>query len=95
MRKEKDMAENKSSVSEAKSYREIGEYWDSHDLSEVWNETEEIKFEVDLQSDVFYYAVETSLSSKLHLIAEKRGVSVETLVNLWLQERVNQEVVKN
>jgi hypothetical protein len=88
------MAENKSSISEAKSYQEIGEYWDSHDLSEVWDETEEIKFEVDLQSDVFYYAVETSLSSKLHSIAEKRGVSVETLVNLWLLERVNQEVEK-
>ncbi len=92
MRKEKDMAENKSSISEAKSYQEIGEFWDTHDLDEVWNETVEAKFEVDLQSDVFYYAVETSLSSKLHRIAERRGVSAETLVNLWLQEKVNQEI---
>ena len=89
------MAENKSTISKANSYHEIGEYWDSHDLSEVWDKTEEVKFEVDLQSDVFYYAVETSLSSKLHSIAEKRGVSAETLVNLWLQEKINQEVVKN
>ena len=89
------MAENRSSISDAKSYSEIGEYWDSHDLSEVWDETGEIKFEVDLQSDVFYYAVETSLSSKLRSIAEKRGVSAETLVNMWLQERINQEVTKN
>ncbi len=88
------MAENKSSISEAKSYEQIGEFWDTHDLSEVWNDTKETKFEVDLQSDVFYYAVETSLSSKLHLIAEKRGVSAETLVNLWLLEKVNQEAVK-
>jgi hypothetical protein len=86
------MVENKSSVSKASSYQEIGEYWDSHDLGEIWDETEEAKFEVDLESDVFYYAVETSLSSKLHLIAEKRGVSAETLVNLWLQEKVSQEV---
>jgi len=56
----------------------------AHDLGEIWDETEEAKFEVDLESDVFYYAVETSLSSKLHTIAERRGVSVETLVNLWL-----------
>jgi len=89
------MAENKSSVSEAKSYQEIGEYWDSHDLDEVWDKTEEAKFEIDLESDVFYYAVETSLSSKLHTIAEKKGVSAETLVNLWLEERVNQEATKN
>ncbi|MDQ3750232.1 MAG: BrnA antitoxin family protein [Acidobacteriota bacterium] len=89
------MAENKSSVSKAGSYQKIGEYWDAHDADEIWDETEEVKFEVDLESDVFYYAVETSLSSKLHTIAERRGVSAETLVNLWLQEKVNQEVTKN
>lgn len=89
------MAENKSSVSKASSYQEIGEYWDAHDLGEVWDKTEEVKFEVDLESDVFYYAVENTLSSKLHVIAKKRGVSAETLVNLWLQEKLNQEVAKN
>ena len=88
------MAENKSSVSKASSYQEIGEYWDSHDAEDILNETE-VEFEVDLQSDVFYYAVETSLSSKLHSIAERRGVSAETLVNLWLQEKVNQETAKS
>ena len=89
------MEENKSSISKASSYKEIGEYWDAHDAGEIWDETEEVKFEVDLKSDVFYYAVETSLSSKLHTIAERRGVSAETLVNLWLQEKVNQEAAKN
>ncbi len=85
------MAENKSSISKATSYREIGEYWDTHDAGEIWHETEEVKFEVDLKSDVFYYAVETSLSSKLHAIAERRGVSAETLINLWLQEKLGEE----
>jgi hypothetical protein len=89
------MAENKSSISKAKSYREIGEYWDAHDAGEIWDETEEANFTVDLQFDVFYYAVETSLSSKLRRIAETKGVSAETLVNLWLQEKVNQEVTKS
>ena len=89
------MAENKSAISKAKNYLEIGEFWDSHDLGEFWDETEEANFEIDLQSDVFYFAVETSLSSKLHLIAEKRGVSVETLINLWLQEKLNQEITIN
>ncbi len=47
------MAENKSSVSKADSYRKIGEYWDAHDAGEIWDETEEVNFEVDLKSDVF------------------------------------------
>ena len=86
---------DKSSISKASSYQEIGEDWDTHDAGEIWDETKEVKFEVDLKSDVFYYAVETSLSAKLHTIAERRGVSAETLVNLWLQEKVNQEAAKN
>lgn len=85
------MAENKSSISKTDSYVQIGEHWDDHELSDVWEQTTEAKFDVDLQSDVFYYAVENSLSSKLRSLAEKRGVSAETLVNLWLQERIERE----
>ena len=88
------MAENKSSISKAGSYQAIGEYWDSHDAGEIWGATEEAGFEVNLKSDVFYYAVETSLSPKLHTIAERRGVSAKTLVNLWLQEKLNQEITE-
>lgn len=89
------MAGNKSSISKAKSYQETGKYWDAQDLSDVWDETEEANFQVDLKSEVFYYAIETSLSSKLHTIAREKGVSAETLINLWLQERVSQEISKN
>lgn len=88
------MEENKSSISKAGSYQEIGEYWDAHDLSETWDETEDVEFEVDLKADVYYFAVESSLSSKLNSIAARRGVSSETLVNLWLQEKVNREITK-
>ena len=86
------MAEDKSSISKKKSYREIGEYWDSHDLPE---DSEEVEFSVELDSDVHYFALENILSARLRLIASRRGVSTETLVNLWLQERANQEVVKS
>lgn len=88
------MSENKSSISKQDSYQKIGEYWDKKDLGEIWDETKEAEFEVDLQSDVYYYAVETSLSSKLRKIAEEKGVSAETLLNLWLQEKINTETIK-
>jgi hypothetical protein len=88
------MTENKSSISKAESYQATGDYWDAHDLGEVWDKTKEADFQVDLQSSIFYYAVENSLSSKLHSIARQKGVSAETLVNLWLQEKINQETAK-
>jgi hypothetical protein len=57
---------NKSSVSDAKSYQEMGEYWDTHDLSEVWDQTEPAEFAVDAPSRATYYPVESTLSQKLH-----------------------------
>ncbi len=51
-------------LSKAQSYKEIGEYWDNHDLTEHWEETKIAKFEVDIQSEVIYYAIERELSEK-------------------------------
>lgn len=84
---------NKSSISQAQSYKEIGEFWDTHDLTDYWDQTEEVEFEVDIQSEVKYCALEFGLASKVEKIAWKRGVSTETLINLWVNERVEKEMV--
>lgn len=89
------MRKSKSSISKAQSYKAIGEFWDTHELSEHWDETERIEFEVDIQSEAIYFPVETTLSDKLRMIAEHRGVSPETLLNLWVQEKVGEEVAPN
>jgi hypothetical protein len=60
-------------------------------LSEIEQFTEEAKFDVDIRSEAFYYPVENSLSSRISSIAAKKGVSTETLVDLWLAEKVDQE----
>ncbi|HEX8494083.1 MAG TPA: tetratricopeptide repeat protein [Pyrinomonadaceae bacterium] len=44
------MRKNKSSISKADSYKEIGEFWDTHDLDDYWDETREVEFKVDIQS---------------------------------------------
>ncbi|MGB9181122.1 MAG: CopG family antitoxin [Pyrinomonadaceae bacterium] len=85
------MKRNKSSISKAETYKEIGEFWDAHDLDEYWKRTKRVEFEVDVQSEVTYFPVETNLSAQLRSIAEQRGVSPETLLNLWVQEKVGEE----
>jgi len=50
----KDMPKHKSSISKAKSYKEIGEFWDTHDLTEYWDQTKKTSFEVDIESEVTY-----------------------------------------
>jgi hypothetical protein len=85
------MKRNKSSISKARSYKEIGEFWDSHDLSEYWDQTRPVKFEVGIQSEITYYPLDSSLSAKIHSIAKQRGISPETLLNLWVQEKLQKE----
>lgn len=80
----------KNNISKAKSYEETGEYWDSHDLGEVWDRTEPVSFDVDIQSEHRYFPVDAEISKKIIKMAKKRGVSSETLLNLLLQERVEQ-----
>ena len=85
------MKKNKSSISQAKSYKEIGEFWNTHDLAESWDKTREVSFEVDIKSEVTYYAVDKILSEQIQAIAQKRGVTADTLINLWVQEKLKEQ----
>lgn len=87
------MKKHKSSVSEATSYKEIGEFWDTHDLSDFWDKTKAASFEVDIESEVTYYAVDKMLSEKIRAIAQNRGITADTLINLWVQEKLQEQKV--
>jgi hypothetical protein len=86
------MADKTTPVSHASSYREVGEYWDQHDLADKWDETRDVNFDVDLQSSVTYFAVESSLAERLRSVARDQGVSAERLLNEWVHERVGGDV---
>ena len=43
---------DRSSISQARSYQEMGAFWDTHDLTQFWEQTESAEFEVDIQSEV-------------------------------------------
>ena len=83
------MKKNRTSISRGNSYKEIGEFWDAHDLGDYWGQSRAVRFEVNIKSEKMYYAVDTALSDKLRSIARRSGVSPETLLNLWIQEKVS------
>ncbi|MFV9631312.1 MAG: CopG family antitoxin [Methanosarcinales archaeon] len=85
------MNKNKSSISKAQSHEEIGEFWDTHDLADHWEETRPAEFEVDLESELTYYAVDSRISAKIQTFAKKRGISQDTLLNLWLQKKIQEQ----
>jgi CopG antitoxin of type II toxin-antitoxin system len=76
------------------SYAEIGEFWDEHDLSEYWGRTRKVKFDVVLEPEATYYPISKDLSDKIQSEARKQGVSSDTLINLWLEQKIGERKSK-
>ena len=86
------MIENKktrpTSISNAKTYEEIGEFWDTHSLDDYWDETRSVEFEVTAKQRR-RIAVEPQIYEALETEARLRGVVPEALANLWLAEKLH------
>jgi len=78
------MPANKSSTSKANSPEKLGEFWGKHDFTEFDDPNAP---DVDFQVTVAI-PIEPDLLSDLEELAHIRGIKVETLVNLWLKEKV-------
>ncbi len=76
-----------TSISKARTLDEIASYWDTHSVADHWDQTHEVEFEVRAPrrrrvtlSPEVYAGIEAE--------ARARGIQPETLVNLWLVERL-------
>ena len=80
---------DKTTVSNADTYQKIGAFWDKHDATESGEQTE-VKFEINIKSQRRYFSLDSHLVLQMRQIAGQHGVSEETLLNLWVQEKINQ-----
>ena len=81
------MDENKrSSISKADTDDKIGEFWDTHDFTDFDTEASDVKFEVTCT-----VPIKVELLNEIEKQAHKRGVKVETMVNLWLQQKLAEQ----
>jgi hypothetical protein len=69
------------------SLEEFRAFWDTHSTADYEDLMEDVDFEVDIRSKKIYCAVQRDLFSQLQSHARQQGVSIETLVNLWLREK--------
>jgi hypothetical protein len=75
-----------SSSSKARSYEEMGEYWDAHDLT-TEKAGASVDFSVDIRRRRYLVAIEPKLFAKVRRQATKKGLSAEGLLNLWVREK--------
>lgn len=72
-----------SSISKAGTDETIGEFWDTHDFTDFDTDAPDIEFEITCA-----VPIEVELFNAIEQQAKKRGVTIEVLVNLWLQQKL-------
>jgi hypothetical protein len=74
---------------EFKTVKAASDFWDKHDITDYWDDTKEVKFRASLKKEPKYIALEESIAKKALAVAKGKHVSIETLVNLWLKEKLS------
>ena len=75
----------RSSISAGNSLESMGEFWDEHDFTEFDTGEPDVDFKVRCA-----VPVDSTLLARVEQQASRHGVSVETLVNLWLQQKLSE-----
>lgn len=64
----------------------MGEFWDNHDFTEFDANAPDVAFVITPTIPVSF-----ELLNETEKQAAKRGLKVDELVNLWLQQKLNEE----
>ena len=76
-----------TNISKARTLEEIADFWDTHSLDDYWDQTQEVEFTVRAQQRR-RITLAPGVYTQVEAQARERGVLPETLVNLWLAERL-------
>jgi len=76
-----------TSISKASTLEEIADFWDTHSVADHWDQTHEAEFEVRAKRRR-RVTLAPELYMRIEAQARIRGVLPETLINLWLAERL-------
>ncbi len=65
---------------------EASEFWDTHDVTDYSSHV--VQFEYTPEERITFVAIANQFLSQLEQQAQEDGISIETLVNLWIQEKL-------
>ena len=85
-KKENNMEKTIESIPNDMSIEQASEFWDTHSVADYPSHIVEMEFKPEER--ITFVAVANELLRQLDIKAKENGVSIETLVNLWLQEKL-------
>lgn len=65
---------------------EASEFWDTHSVADYPSRV--VQFEFKPEGRTTFVAIADELLVQLQKRAKKSGISIETLINLWIQEKL-------
>ena len=84
------MAEDRvSSISHARTWEEMAEFWDTHSLADYDDQIYEVEMTFEPSARRATVRIEPELMADISRIAHERKVSTQTLVNVWLRQYVD------
>ena len=80
----------RTTISKAETLDEIAGFWDTHSLADYWEQTQEVELEVRAQRRR-RITLAPEVYARVAAEARVQGVLPETLINLWLLERLTEQ----
>lgn len=81
----------KNRIPKFKTYEEEVKFWDTHNVTDFIDETEDVNlvFELDKPRDeTLIVRLQKDFKDKLEKTARSKGLNVSTLARMWLMERL-------
>jgi hypothetical protein len=89
------MAKNKKNVKPRdplpenfESLESFWEFWDTHSTADYEDLMDEVNVTVSVRGSKTYCPIARDLATQIRAEARRQGISTETLVNLWLREKL-------
>ena len=70
------------------SLDEAAEFWDTHSFADVWDSSRQVEFEFLPETGQHVVAVQPDLMEKIRALSTAQGIGPQTLINVWLAEKV-------
>jgi hypothetical protein len=80
------MADKRDPLPENMTIEDASEFWDTHSVADYPSHVVQLKYTPE--GRMTFVAIANDLLVQLEKRAKERGVSIETLVNLWVQEKL-------
>lgn len=90
-KKERIYMKKKTKIPKFKTYEEEAHFWDTHNVTDFGNETENVDIVFELskpRSETLMVRLQKDFKDKLEQTARSKGLNVSTLARMWLMEKL-------